>query len=115
MATKNYVRIQSDITITVTGGLQHKDNTDKDAHIADKLKISPSWNKLKVDIKKGKGIYPSEIVEWSTVKALEKDGILTIGAFVDDPEDDGQKQVKEELVRNIKEVNQEKSLADIAK
>lgn len=73
------VRIQSTVTITVTPGLHHKDVTNKDAHIPDRLKVSPLWPKATVMIRQGANYYPAEIVEWPTVKALEKDGILTIG------------------------------------
>lgn len=77
------VRIQSTITITVTPGLHHKDVTNKDAHIPDRLKVSPLWPKATVMIRQGAHYYPAEIVEWPTVKALEKDGILTIGQIED--------------------------------
>lgn len=73
------VRIQSTITITVVPGLHHKDVTNKDAHIPDRLKVSPLWPKATVMIRQGAHYYPAEIVEWPAVKALEKDGILTIG------------------------------------
>lgn len=80
---KDYVTIQSSISIVVTAGLQSQDVTNKDAHVADRLKIAPVWPKLKILIKKGTGVYPSFITEWNTVKALEADGVITIGKEVD--------------------------------
>lgn len=96
--TKPYVRIQSDKTIRVTAGLQNVDVTNPDAHVADRLKISPMWPKSMVIIEAGAHVYPSEIIEWPTVQALAKDKVLTIGQFVDSPEDkaEEQKQLLEE-------------------
>ena len=99
---KEFVRIQSDTTITVTSGLQYVDSTDKESHLDNRLKVAASWPKMTVEIKQGKGVYPAEIASWPTVKSLEKDGILTIGQFIDDPETDEQKQVKEKLVEELK-------------
>ena len=88
MKTKPYVRIQSQTTITVTCGLQHKDVTNPDAHVPDRLKVSSEWPSCSFKIKEGAHIYPSEIVEWNTVKALERDKIITIGEYLDSAEED---------------------------
>lgn len=77
------IRIQSTTTITVTSGLQLKDVTNPDAHIPDRLKVSALWPRATVDIKAGIGYYPVEIAEWPSVKALEKDGIFTLGEIVE--------------------------------
>lgn len=84
---KKYVKIQSEKTINVTPGLQNRDVTNPDAHVADRLKIQPTWPKCVVTIHKGVAWYSSEIVDWPTVKALAKDKILTIGIDSDTPED----------------------------
>lgn len=101
---KAYVKIQSSITITVTMGLNNKDVTNPDAHVADRLKVSALWPKCTVQILAGAHWYPAEIAEWNTVKALEKDKILTIGEYsdacVDEPE---VQKTKEELLINMKE------------
>lgn len=104
---KAYVRIQSKVNIGVTCGLQYKNVTNPDAHIPDRLKINPSWSKLTIDILEGSHYYPSEIVEWNTVKRLQQDKILTIGEFTDEPEFDLEraKQLKEELNRKAKSAN----------
>lgn len=91
---KDYVRIQSNQTIMVTGGLYYKDVTNKDAHIPDRLKVNPEWPRLTVLIKQGAHWYPSEIAEWATVKALAKDKILTIGEMSDLVDDDNAEEVK---------------------
>lgn len=85
---KKFVRIQSERTIMVTAGLQNMDVTNKDAHVADRLKISPMWPKTTCLIKKGAYWYPAEITLWNTVKNLAKDKILTIGEMSDTCDED---------------------------
>lgn len=101
--TKQYVRIQSNITINVTAGLQNEDVSDKDAHIPDRLKVNPMWPKMTCMIMQGAGVYPACIATWNTVKALEKDGILTIGEFTDDG-DEKAVDLKQKLDASIAEV-----------
>lgn len=81
--TKKYVKIQSSVTIQVTAGLQYLDMTDPKAAIPNKLKVQPLWSKSKIKIKQGTAWYPAYITEWNTVKALNKDGVITIGEFAD--------------------------------
>lgn len=90
------IRIQSTKTITVTCGLEHKDVTNPDAHIPDRLKVSAEWPKCTVLIKAGVGDYPAEIAEWPTVKALVKDKVFTIAEAGPAVTDD-QKQMVEEF------------------
>lgn len=115
--TKPYVRIQSNVTISVTCGLDSQDVSNKDAHIPDRLKVNPLWPKATVLIRQGVGIYPSEIVEWNTVKALAKDKVITIGEFLDKPETNEQALARDELKAGLSEIKaiNNKSLADIAK
>ena len=103
---KNFVRIQSNITIRVTAGLQNKDVTNADAHVPDRLKVLPDWQKMIVTIHQGAGIYPAIIASWNTVKALEKDGVLTIGEFLESADEDVAKE-KRELERNMEETEGE--------
>ena len=56
-------------------------------------------------IKQGQHVYPSEIAEWETVKALQNDGVLTIGAFIDDPNDSEVVKMKETVVEVSNEIN----------
>ena len=72
---KAYVKISSTININVTSGLQHKDVTNPDAHVADRLKINALWPKMTIPILAGVHWYPAEITEWNTVKNLVKDKI----------------------------------------
>lgn len=102
---KDYVTIQSNVTIMVTGGLQYKDLTNKNSQLPNRMKIASEWPKLNVLIKQGQHIYPSEIVEWPTVQALQKDGVLTIGAYVDNPNDVDLTKLKETVVKVEKEIN----------
>lgn len=99
---KSYVKIHSEKTIRVTCGLQNKDVTNPDAHVADRLRISADWPVCSILIKEGQHVYPSEIVEWPTVKALAKDKILTIGEMVEEADEDTVK-MKEELLLNLQE------------
>lgn len=80
---KDYVQIASTKTIMVTCGLQSENVTNEDAHIPDRLRVLEKWSKFSVLIKAGNGVYPQAIVNWATVQALVKDGILTIGQEVD--------------------------------
>lgn len=105
---KKYVRIQSTMNIAVTAGLQVQDLTDKNAPIADRLKVQAAWPKLTVLIEKGQHVYPIEIVEWETVKALENAGVLTIGEFLDDVNDAKEQETlankRNKLLRNLEDV-----------
>ena len=104
MTKKAYVKIQSNITINVTPGLNHKDLTNKDSDIANRMKVKSTWPKAAVLIKQGQHWYPSDIVNWPTVKALEKDKVLTIGEYSDNPNDD--KEVsKEKFDKILKELD----------
>lgn len=118
--TKKYVRIQSNQTIQVTCGLQHEDVTNPDAHVPDRLKVSPSWPTCSVVISAGAHLYPSEIATWPTVKALAKDKILTIGEYTDTLDEDNAhvEQQKTDLAENMKKLADQapaKALKDIAK
>lgn len=110
-AEKDYVYIQSNISIVVTAGLQNDNVTNPDAHVPDRLKVNPIWPKLRVMIKAGRHIYPKLITEWNSVKALVKDGILTIGEEADSPNDakveEKNADLKAELAKakKIKDIN----------
>lgn len=103
------VRIQSTTTINVTCGLQHKDLTNPDAHIPERLKVSPEWCKCTVLIREGVGNYPAEIAEWETVKALVIHKVLTIGE-VFESEDEADKKIVEdfEYKKSTMQANEEK-------
>ena len=109
---KNYVSIQSSMSIVVTAGLQHQDVTNKDAHVPDRLKIAPVWPKLKILIKKGTGVYPSFITEWNTVKALEANGVITIGKEVD-AADEKTTAKATELKAELNAIKKAKNVKDI--
>lgn len=112
---KKFVRIQSEIDITVTGGLQNVDLSNPDAHIADRLKVNALWPRLAVRISRGAHWYPSEIAEWNTVKNLQKDKLLTIGEFSDSCDESGVQDSKEKLVMSINEVKEEMAKAKKSK
>ena len=76
---KKFVRIQSDIDIVVTAGLQSINMSNRDAHVADRLNVKSAWVGTRVLITKGTGYYPAEIKTWDSVQALAKDKLLTVG------------------------------------
>lgn len=86
--------------------------TNKDAHVADRLRVAPAWVQLRVMIKAGKGIYPAIIKKWGSVQALAKDKILTIGAEYDTTDDAYAIETAERLER---EIGRYKKIADDAK
>lgn len=112
---KDYVYIQSAISIVVTAGLQNENVTNLDSDIPNRLKVNPTWHKLKLMVKAGRHIYPSLITEWPSVKALVKDGILTIGEETDT--DDGSiieaKEDLSEALAETKKTNKSKKVKDI--
>lgn len=75
---QEFITIHSDVTIMVTPGLQHRNITNKDSRLENRMRVAPSWQKAGVLITKGKGIYPAEIAEWNTVKILIKKGVFTL-------------------------------------
>ena len=103
-----FVQIQSTMNITVTPGLNNKDVTNKDAHVADRLKIAALWPKGTVDIKQGVGYYPAYITKWNTVKALADKKVLTIGQYFEElpsgaTEEEGRKAKKlDQAMKEIK-------------
>ena len=80
---KDYVQIQSEVTIEVNPGLLNQNMTKEDSDIADRLKINPIWPKFGILIKKGQHVYPSEVASWHSVKMLVKNRLATIGLYVD--------------------------------
>lgn len=81
---KKYVLITSTITIEVTRDLGSVNLTNPTAPMADKLNVKPAWVSFRYLIKAGTYYYPAQIKNWKTVKALESDRLLTIGAETDD-------------------------------
>lgn len=109
---KAYVKISSTLNINVTCGLQHKDVTNPDAHVADRLKINALWPKMTIPILAGVHWYPAEITEWNTVKRLVKDKVLTIGEFSDEVEELQCKELKEKLNRALSKFQKEVQLKE---
>lgn len=85
---KKFVRIQSEKNIEVTPDLQYIDMTNPDAHVGDRLRVAGQWIQMRVLIRKGTGLYPSCVQNWSTVKSLEKGGVLTVGEETDECTDE---------------------------
>ena len=81
---KKFVRIQSDVDIMVSAGLQSINMSNRDAHVADRLNVKSAWVGTRILITKGTAYYPAEISKWDSVIALAKDKLLTIGEEVDE-------------------------------
>lgn len=84
---KKFVKIQSNVNIFVNAGVLYKDLTDKNSQLPDRLKIQPLGTDCRIEIKIGAHWYPSEVATFNGVKALQKDGLLTIGEYSDTCED----------------------------
>ena len=91
---KKFVRIQSEMNIEVTEGLQSIDMTNRDAHVADRLRVASAWVQSRVMIRKGSGVYPACIQNWDSVKALAANGKLTVGAETDDGDAEAEEILK---------------------
>lgn len=105
---QSYVRVQSSMTIRVTSGLQYQDFTKKDSDIPNRMKVAPRWQDCMCLIKQGQHVYPAEIVEWNSVKALQQNGILTIGEFIDSTDEEEAVEAKKQISNTMK------SLAELA-
>lgn len=104
---KQFVRIQSDIDVRVSAGLQGIDHTNKDAHVPDRFRVASAWVGSTIQIVKGPAYYPAEIVNWGSVEALVRDGHLTIGEIVEDVTDPAANEVYDKL-QQWKETYQQK-------
>lgn len=91
---KKFVRIQSEMNIEVTEGLQSIDMTNRDAHVADRLRVASAWVQSRVMIRKGSGVYPACIQNWDSVKALAAIGKLTVGAETDEGDAEAEEILK---------------------
>lgn len=105
---KKYVKIQSSKNIQVTGGLSFLDMTDPKQAVPNKLKVQPLWSKEKIKLKVGSAWYPSYITEWATVKSLNKDGVITIGEFVDNLPDNVPAEEKDEVIQHEQKLKEAK-------
>ena len=85
---KKFVQISSTVTITVTGPILYLDRTNTQSLATERLNIQQMSSGLKCQILQGNGYYPACILEWNTVKALQKAGKFVIGAETDDCEDE---------------------------
>ena len=114
---KKFVRIQSNIDIMVSAGLQTIDMSNRDAHVADRFNVKSAWVGTRVLITKGMNYYPSEIAAWDSVKALAKDKLLTIGEEVDEVPGTAEEvkkveDTKEKLTKEIKKYKKMKKETD---
>lgn len=107
---KKFVRITSTKTIRVTPGIDFVDNTNVDAHVADRLRVSSTWAKAAILIKAGTALYPAMIKKWNTVKALVDDNVLTIGEEVDVASPEAEAEYNR-LVKEIKNYDDRKAMA----
>lgn len=81
---KKYIRVQSEKDIDVTEGLQAIDMTNKDAAVADRLRVAGAWIQTRIPIRKGAHDYPAVIQNWPSVKSLVNCGVITLGVESDE-------------------------------
>lgn len=79
---KKFVQISSEVDIKVVRDYVYKDLSPKASNQG--IKVKPLWVGSEVMIKKGVGIYPSEITNWSAVKKLAAIKKITIGEETDE-------------------------------
>ena len=91
---KKFVRIESQIDIMVSAGLQSINMSNRDAHVQDRLNVKSAWVGTRILITKGPGDDPAEIQQWDAVQALAKDKKLTIGEECDEIGGDPQVEAK---------------------
>lgn len=118
---KAYVKLQSNVTVSVASGLQYEDHTRYDSDIPDRMNIKPNWPNMTVLLKKGTFWYPSEIMSWPVVKLYLEQGIVSKNDENDTPSDvkDDEGNVtkaeeviekREDLILAAKEMNINKKL-----
>lgn len=110
-----YVEIDSTIPITVTHTLKGVDKTNYESKTGNNLNVKPTWFKTAVQLKQGRHVYPAELAEWPTVKALHDSHKITIGRETDTlPEED--REIVEKFESAKAEVAaEEKAVAKAAK
>lgn len=87
---KRFVKITATraFRVMVDSQDQSIDASDVNAiNIQNRLKSMNTWVDTLVTIKKGTGWYPGVIAEWKSVKTLEANGLISIGAKSDDCDD----------------------------
>ena len=97
---KKFVRVESQINVVVSAGLQSINMSNKDAHVADRLNVKSAWVGTRIMIKKGTGYYPAEIKDWASVKSLAANKKLTVGEEVDEVPNDPEATEKVDKERN---------------
>ncbi len=123
MATENnsekFVKISAMQTYIVTPNLDFYDRTDNNPSNPNKLKVVPVWTRKEVKIKVGFNWYPAKILEWNTVKALAKDGKISIGEIKTDvsKETDGDSaiEISKQLKKADREIERQKKSFEQAK
>lgn len=97
---KKFVRVESQINVVVSAGLQSINMSNKDAHVADRLNVKSAWVGTRIMINKGTGYYPAEIKDWASVKSLAANKKLTVGEEVDEVPNDPEETEKVDKERN---------------
>ena len=85
---EKFVQISSTITITVTGPILYLDRTNTQSLATERLNVQEMSSRLKCQILQGNGYYPSCILTWNTVKALQKAGKFVIGGLTNECADE---------------------------
>lgn len=95
---KDYVQINSQVTINATCGLQFKNKTNPNSRLENNMKIDPVWAKLCIVVKKGIHWYPSEVADWHSVKKLIEHKVASIVSDADECPDSATVALKKRIV-----------------
>lgn len=85
--------------IQVIPDLRLINTTNYRSPAANRLQIKPAWTRFRITLKMGTHWYPSVIKNWESVKSLEAQDYITIGAEADDVDDENAKKMYDALVR----------------
>lgn len=82
-----FVKISASRPYRVFSGLQTKNKTSENPTNPNRLNVEALWTDNFVILKQGTWYYPAVVQTWDSVKALEKNEIITIGNEVDTIDD----------------------------
>lgn len=96
-----YVKIQTNKPFRVFSGLQTVNTTTNSEAIKDRLNVEALWPELFVILKEGVWYYPSVVKTWPSVQNLSQSEHITIGAELDDIQDDEKLAYAKEMYNRL--------------
>ena len=112
MALKKFVQITSTVNIEVYASLEAIQVVTGDNQKGDRMNAKSGWAKIRVLLTNGTSWYPSEILNWESVKRLAAKEIITIGKqddMISNPEVLAKAEAqKKAILKGVKDVEREK-------